>query len=126
MSDSRPILLVPGDDPPQIQGSAHLERLREHAEVKVFPDRPGSVEESVQRARGYQVIINSRGTVTWREEELRGLPGLKMITTCSIGTDMIDLKTAAEVAALFAFLASDEAPYITGCECVIDGGETAG
>jgi meso-butanediol dehydrogenase / (S,S)-butanediol dehydrogenase / diacetyl reductase len=31
-----------------------------------------------------------------------------------------------EIAALFAFLASDEAPYITGQSIVIDGGETAG
>lgn len=32
----------------------------------------------------------------------------------------------AEVAALFAFLASSEAAYITGAEIPIDGGETAG
>lgn len=31
-----------------------------------------------------------------------------------------------EIAALFAFLASDEAPYITGQPIVIDGGETTG
>ncbi len=31
-----------------------------------------------------------------------------------------------EVAALFAFLASEEAPYITGHPIIIDGGETAG
>jgi len=31
-----------------------------------------------------------------------------------------------EIAALFVFLASDEAPFITGSAIVIDGGETAG
>jgi meso-butanediol dehydrogenase / (S,S)-butanediol dehydrogenase / diacetyl reductase len=31
-----------------------------------------------------------------------------------------------EIAALFAFLASDECPYFTGSEIVCDGGETAG
>ena len=32
----------------------------------------------------------------------------------------------SEIAALFAFLASDEAPYITGHPVIIDGGEIAG
>ena len=34
--------------------------------------------------------------------------------------------TPEEVAAYFAFLASDEAQYLTGQICVLDGGETAG
>ena len=42
------------------------------------------------------MIINSRGAVSWRADELRALPDLKMITTCSIGTDMIDLEVARE------------------------------
>lgn len=43
--------------------------------------------------------------------------------------DKIPLKRHArpeEVAALFAFLASDEAPYLTGHPYIIDGGEIAG
>jgi NAD(P)-dependent dehydrogenase (short-subunit alcohol dehydrogenase family) len=32
----------------------------------------------------------------------------------------------AEIAALVAFLASDEAPFITGSNLVIDGGESTG
>jgi NAD(P)-dependent dehydrogenase (short-subunit alcohol dehydrogenase family) len=31
-----------------------------------------------------------------------------------------------EMAAIFAFLASDDASYITGCTIIADGGETAG
>lgn len=34
--------------------------------------------------------------------------------------------TPGEIAALYAFLASDEAPYITGHPVIIDGGEIAG
>ena len=34
--------------------------------------------------------------------------------------------TPSEIAALYAFLASDEAPYITGHPVIIDGGEIAG
>ena len=34
--------------------------------------------------------------------------------------------TPAEIAALYAFLASEEAPYITGHPVIIDGGEIAG
>jgi len=34
--------------------------------------------------------------------------------------------TTGEIAALFAFLASEEAPYITGHPVIIDGGEIAG
>ena len=90
-------ILVPGDDPRQIAGSPQLERLRPYGEVTLYDRRPRDSDEKIERARGFGIIINSRGLVTWRERELRALPALRMIATCSIGTDMIDLEVAREL-----------------------------
>ena len=93
----RVIFVVPGDDPLQIQGSPHLDRLRPHGDVVVHTDRPATMEEQLERVEDAQVIINTRGTVKWHEGALRSLPKLRMIATCSIGTDMIDLGTTSEI-----------------------------
>ena len=93
---SRVKILVPGDDPRQIAGSPQLARLEPHGDVTVYDNRPSTKEEQVERARGFQIIINSRGAVSWRQSELQALPDLQMIATCSIGTDMIDLETAKD------------------------------
>ena len=89
--------VIPGDHPPQIQGSPHLERLKPYGDVVLFTDGPASMEEQLERANGAHVILNTRGAVKWPGEALRALPELRMIATCSIGTDMIDLKTASEL-----------------------------
>jgi phosphoglycerate dehydrogenase-like enzyme len=95
-STRRFTFVVPGDSPPQIQGSPHLERLKPYGEVVLHTDRPATLEEKIRRAKDADVIINTRGAVTWPGEALRALPRLRLIATCSIGTDMIDLKTASE------------------------------
>lgn len=87
-------IVVPGDDPVQIAGSPHLEKLAPYGDVEIYSDRPDTSAEKVRRARDADILINTRGVVTWREEEFRQLPRLKMITTCSIGTDMFDLESA--------------------------------
>ncbi|MEE3234677.1 MAG: NAD(P)-dependent oxidoreductase [Candidatus Latescibacterota bacterium] len=87
-------VVVPGDDPVQIGGSPHLERLKVHGDVIVYDKRPENKEEQIERAKNAQIIINSRGVVTWREEDFQHLPDIEMIATCSIGTDMIDLVSA--------------------------------
>lgn len=92
MSDVK--IVVPGDEPPQIQGSPHLDRLAGKGEVVIHTDRPKDVAEKVERVQGAEVIVNTRGAVTWGEEEFAQLPDLKMITSCSIGTDMFDLEAA--------------------------------
>ena len=97
MADKRKVkMVVPGDDPPQIAGSPELLRLKPYGEVELYTDRPKDSEEKVRRAKDAEIIINTRGLVTWGEAEFSRLPKLKMLTTCSIGTDSIDLASAAE------------------------------
>ena len=104
--------VVPGDDPPQIQGSAHLERLESYGEVALYTDRPSSMQQQLERVEGAQVIINTRGGVKWPEEALRALLELRMIATCSIGTDMIDLVTASELGIVVSNQPGKIAPII--------------
>ena len=87
-------IVVPGDSPPQIQGSPHLERLKPYGDVVVYTDRPETGEEQIRRAADADILINSRGLVKWPAELLRQLPKLKLISLCSIGTDMIGLDEA--------------------------------
>ena len=92
--EARVKIVVPGDDPVQIQGSPELAKLEPYGDLTICKDRPATSEEKVKRAEGATVIMNTRGSVKWGEEELRQLPDLKIISLCSIGTDMIDLKAA--------------------------------
>lgn len=105
-------ILVPGDDPVQIAGSPQLDRLKPWGEVKLYATRPHSSEEKIARARDFDIIINTRGIVTWREPELRALPRLRLIALCSIGTDMIDLKTAKELGIAVSNLPGRTAPVV--------------
>ncbi|MCG9129679.1 3-phosphoglycerate dehydrogenase [Candidatus Poribacteria bacterium] len=87
-------IVVPGDSPPQIQDSVHLDRLKPYGDVVVYTDRPESIEEKIKRAENADILINSRGLVKWNEDVLPYLPRLKLISLCSIGTDMIALDVA--------------------------------
>ncbi len=89
-------IVVPGDDPVQIAGSEYLERLKPYGDVALYADKPGTSEEKIRRAKDADILMNTRGVVTWRAEDFKQLPKLKMITTCSIGTDMFDLEAAKE------------------------------
>lgn len=89
-------IVVPGDDPVQIAGSPHLELLKPYGDVELYTDRPETFEEKVRRVKDADILVNTRGVVTWGAKEFEQLPKLKMITSCSIGTDMFDLEAAKE------------------------------
>jgi D-3-phosphoglycerate dehydrogenase len=93
-SSDRVVIVIPGDDPPQIQGSPHLDRLRQYGEVILYTDRPKSREEQLARTKDAVCLVNTRGAVKWPGEALRALPRLRMATVCGIGTDAFDLEAA--------------------------------
>src|SRR5438132_11810692 len=105
-------IAIPGDDPPQLQGSPHLDRLRARGEVVLHTDRPPDDAEKLRRAQGAICLINSRGAVKWPGHLLRQLPTLKMITVCGIGTDSIDLATAKELGILVCNIPGRTAPIV--------------
>ena len=111
-SSDRPKVVVPGDNPPQIQGSPHLKRLDPYADVELYADRCPSADEKLKRAGDADIIINSRGMVTWHAEILHQLPKLRLISTCSIGTDMIDLEAAKELGIIVSNQPGRTAPVV--------------
>lgn len=112
MTHARLKFVVPGDDPPQIQGSPHLDRLKPYGEVDVHLDRPASMEEQIERVSEAHVIINTRGTVKWPAHALRALSHLRMIATCSIGVDMIDVGVARELGIVVSNQPGRTAPVV--------------
>jgi D-3-phosphoglycerate dehydrogenase len=97
MPTDRLKMVIPGDDPPQLQGSPHLERLKAYGEVTLYRDRPATLEEKVRRVQEADCLLNTRGAVKWPRKALEMLPGLEMISVCGIGTDAIDLDAAREL-----------------------------
>lgn len=105
-------IVIPGDDPPQMQGSPHLDRLRVLGEVQLHFDRPPNDEEKLRRLYGAEILINSRGAVQWPGHLLRQLPQLRMIATCGIGTDAIDLEAARALGIVVSNIPGRTAPVV--------------
>ncbi len=108
----RVTIVIPGDDPPQICGSPALERLANWGEVIVHSNRPANDDEKIARVRDAEVILNSRSSVTWRESEFARLPKLRLIATCSVGTDAIDLDAARERGIVVSNQPGVNAPFV--------------
>ena len=94
--NDRPTIVIPGDDPVQIAGSPHLDRLQNYGEIVLHRDRPRDDAEKLRRLADATVLINSRSAVKWPGLLLRQLSKLRFITVVGIGTDSIDLNAARE------------------------------
>jgi D-3-phosphoglycerate dehydrogenase len=112
MTLSRPLIVIPGDDPIQIRNSPHLARLAPYGEIVLYPDRPADDAEKVRRARDAACLINSRSSVTWPPHVLKQLPQLRMFAICGIGTDAIDLNVARELGVDVRNLPGRTAPIV--------------
>jgi D-3-phosphoglycerate dehydrogenase len=106
------VIVIPADDPPQLQGSPHLDRLRAVGEVRLWTDRPADDAEKVRRAIEADCLINSRSAIKWPGEVLRRLPRLRMITVVGIGTDAIDLEAARQQGIVVSNLPGRTAPIV--------------
>ena len=105
-------IVIPGDDPVQIADSSHLERLAPWGQVEVYRTRPASAQEKLDRCRDATVILNSRSTLTWRADDFAQLLKLKMIATCSVGTDSIDLDAAKARGIIVSNQPGVNAPFV--------------
>ena len=112
MATRRVKIVIPGDDPPQLQGSPHLSKLEAYGEVMLYTDRPESLEKKIRRVGTADILINSRGIVKWPGEALRQLPSLRMVATCSIGTDMFDLEVARQLGIVLCNQPGRTAPVV--------------
>ncbi len=108
----RPVVVIPSDDPAQCQGSPWIEKLKERAEVRLFTDRPGCLEEQIARVADATAIINSRSYIEWKADILAQLPALRFITVCGIGTDSIDLEAARSRGVLVSNIPGKTAPVV--------------
>ena len=106
------VIIAPGDDPPQIQGSPQLERLKPYGQVIVHTDRPRTLEERITRAKDAVCLMNTRSAVKWPAEALRALPHLRMATVCGIGTDAFDLTVARELGITICNIPGKTAPIV--------------
>ncbi len=96
-ANERVTFVVPADQPIRIEGCPQLERLKPYGDLVLYSGRPATPEEKMERVRDADIILNTKALISWPGDDLRALPKLRMITTCSIGTDNIDLATASKM-----------------------------
>lgn len=89
--------VVPADDPAMIARSPQLDRLHGLVDLTVYEQFPADLGEQLKRVADAEIVINSRNSLKWPASTLESCPQLRMMTTCSIGVDAIDLEAASRL-----------------------------
>lgn len=109
---TRPVVVIPADFPPLVSRSPLLPQLEQFAEVRLHLDRPQSPAAQIQRMQDADILLNSRGSLSFPEHVLQALPRLKMIAVCGIGYDSIHLPTATRRGILVCNIPGRTAPIV--------------
>src|ERR687886_1664112 len=92
------------------EDSAGVARLREHADVTIYPEAAGSREELVARLRGVPILIANRERTHFPADLFPLLPDLELI--CDTGGHLyhvdVPAATAAGVALMLAYATNPE------------------
>ena len=68
-------IVIPGDDPPQLQGSPHLERLKCRGEFILDTDRPAAAEDKGRRVANAVHLVNAVAAAAARRRRPRRTAG---------------------------------------------------
>lgn len=112
VDESRPLVVVPSDDPVQCLGSPRMAGLEAVADVQIYPMRPRDLDEQINRAAEATALINSRSYLEWGESAFARLPNLRFISVCGIGTDSIDLAAASARGIVVSNIPGKTAPVV--------------
>jgi phosphoglycerate dehydrogenase-like enzyme len=116
MSSQKPfsLIVVPDDEPPVLSGTPYDARVRTLAErVEWHFDRPASDQETIERLKDADAVINIRSSVQFNRQVLYACSKLKILSVWGTGVDHVDLSAAEELGITVSNTPGYGAPYVS-------------
>jgi D-3-phosphoglycerate dehydrogenase len=108
------LLVVPDDEPPVLSGTALEARARSLAQRTEWHfDRPATEEETIDRLKDADAVVNIRSSVQFTRRVLAGCPRLKILSVWGTGVDHVDLPAAEELGITVSNTPAYGAPYVS-------------
>ena len=116
MSSQKPfsLIVVPDDEPPVLSGTPYDARVRTLAErVEWHFDRPASDQETIERLKDADAVINIRSSVQFNRQVQYACSKLKILSVWGTGVDHVDLSAAEELGITVSNTPGYGAPYVS-------------